>query len=154
IVIGEYLGLLVPALAPLKIWLACGVVIGFALIQWRGIRIGGEIQNLTTGAKALIFIALVIACFVFPSQAPVTHPAPTLPHGTGLLVAFILSMQAVIYTYDGWAGIVYFSEETKDPDHDVPRSMFLGTLSVIAIYLLLSAATIKVMPIGEIRGDV
>ena len=154
IVIGEYLGLLVPPLVPSKIGIACAVVILFAVVQWRGIRAGSEVQNVTTVLKGLIFVALVIACFIYPQRAPATHPVPILPQGTALLVAIVLAMQAVIYTCDGWAGIIYFSEETKDPGRDVPRSMFLGTLAVIAIYLLISAATVKVMPISEVRGDV
>ena len=31
-----------------------------------------------------------------------------------MLIAFILALQSVIYTYDGWSATIYFSEEMKD----------------------------------------
>ena len=153
IVIGEYSGLLFPPLAPFSTWIACGVVVGFAVLQWRGIRTGSRTQNISSLVKALALLALVAACFFSSARAADTLASPPVPHGAQLLIAFIFALQAVIYTYDGWAGIIYFSEETTDPQRDVPRSMFIGTLSVIAIYVLLSAATIKILPISAIAGN-
>jgi APA family basic amino acid/polyamine antiporter len=59
----------------------------------------------------------------------------------------------VIYTYDGWAGVIYFSEEVKNPDRDIPRSMLGGVLLVIAIYLLVNLALLYVLPMSEIAGQ-
>src|SRR5262249_35462121 len=154
IVIGEYLGALIPPLAPYRTLTAISVVVLFALLQWRGIKTGSGIQNVSSLLKTLAFMGLVAACFWYRGMAPATHAAPSMPSGSGWLLAMVLSLQAVIYTYDGWAGIVYFSEETKDPAHDVPRSMFMGTLAVIAIYMLISLATVKVVPMSEIAGNV
>jgi APA family basic amino acid/polyamine antiporter len=49
--------------------------------------------------------------------------------------------------------VLYFSEEVKDPARDVPRSMFAGVLAVIAIYMLVNAALLYVLPIGQIAGN-
>jgi APA family basic amino acid/polyamine antiporter len=152
IVIGEFAGRLYPPLLPHAKVTACAVVLGFAALQWNGIRTGSAVQNLSSLLKALAFLALVIACFAYAGMLPSSAPAPEFPAGLKLAGAFILAMQSVIYAYDGWYGIIYFSEETRDPARDVPRSMFLGTLSVLAIYVLISAATLKVMPIPEIAG--
>jgi amino acid transporter len=32
----------------------------------------------------------------------------------GMLLSVIIALQAVIYTYDGWTAVIYFSEEVKD----------------------------------------
>jgi APA family basic amino acid/polyamine antiporter len=64
----------------------------------------------------------------------------------------VLSLQAVIYTYDGWTGVVYFSEEIEHPGHDIPRALFGGVISVIAIYLLVNFALLYVLPISQIAG--
>jgi len=58
----------------------------------------------------------------------------------------------VIYTYDGWAGVIYFSEEVKNPGHDIPRALFGGVLLVIAIYLLVNVAFLYVLPLSQIAG--
>jgi APA family basic amino acid/polyamine antiporter len=63
-----------------------------------------------------------------------------------------LSLQAVIYTYDGWSAGIYFSEEIENPGRDIPRSLIGGVLSVIAIYLLVNLAMLSVLPIGAMAG--
>lgn len=152
IAIGEYVGLLFPKLAPYRVELAVGVVIFFTVSQWRGIRIGSGIQNVTSALKAMLLTALVIACFFFAGRVADTAGPPAFPQGHLLFIAMILAIQAVVYANDGWAGIIYFSEETTDPPHDVPRSMFIGTISVTIIYVLVTAATLKVLPINLIQG--
>ena len=37
-----------------------------------------------------------------------------------LLLAYIIALQAVIYTYDGWTSVIYFSEEVKEPEKTIP----------------------------------
>jgi basic amino acid/polyamine antiporter, APA family len=59
----------------------------------------------------------------------------------------------VIYTYDGWTGVVYFGEEVHDPGQTIPRSLFGGVLSIIAIYLLVNLALLYVLPVPQIAGE-
>src|ERR1044072_691722 len=61
VVIGEYLGVLFPALAAKTVSIAFVIVIAFALLQWRGLRWGSNIQNITSLLKALAFVAPIIA---------------------------------------------------------------------------------------------
>jgi APA family basic amino acid/polyamine antiporter len=154
IVIGEYLGVLFPALAGQTVAIAAAVALIFALLQWRGILWGSRIQNLTSLLKALAFIALVAACFALGgSQTDVDQGRSQIPAGLPLLAALVLSLQSIIYTYDGWNGVIYFSEEVRKPARDIPRSLFLGVLSIIGIYLLVNLALIYVLPISRIAGD-
>ena len=157
IVLGEYLGPLIPALAGQEKWIACTVVLAFGLMQWRGIRIGDVAQQVTSLIKALALIALALIAFFMTSDSATiaTTPVvvPPLPVGIGLVAALIIAMQSAIYTYDGWTGPIYFSEELQDPARDAPRTMISGVLLVMAIYLLLNAAFLCVIPIGEMAGD-
>jgi APA family basic amino acid/polyamine antiporter len=153
IVIGEYSSVLFPALAGRIVSIALTVAVGFAILQWRGVKWGSNTQNVTGLLKALAFVALVIACFALGGGE--TRPAAaavTAPSGLPLLIALVVSLQAVIYTYDGWAGVVYFSEEVRDPARDIPRALMGGVLSIIAIYLMMNAALLYVLPISEIAG--
>ena len=154
IVIGQYSAALVPALEHRETAVALAVTLFFALLQWRGVRWGGRTQEVTSLVKAVAFFILIAACFVF-GGAGRGEPAarPPLPEGLAFLAALVLALQAVVYTYDGWAGVTYFSEEVPDPGRDIPRATFLGVLSVIAIYVLLNAALLYVLPIGQIAGN-
>lgn len=154
-VIGDYSGALVPALNGRTVQVALAVTIFFALLQWRGIRWGGAVQNLTSLLKCLAFATLIIACFALGGGARVQDAmtVSALPHGLALLLPVVLSLQAVIYTYDGWAGVVYFSEEVERPERDIPRALFSGVLLVLAIYLLVNLALLYVLPLSKIAGQ-
>jgi len=155
VVIGEYLGLLFPALAGKSRFIAGVVVIGLAALQWRGVRWGSLFQQFSTLLKGLGFFAVVAACFLLPPTAPSSRSAQTvvMPHGWPLFVAFLLAMQSMIYTYDGWAGAIYFSEEVENPGRNIPRSMFGGALAVAAIYISVAWAIVHVLSIGEVAGQ-
>jgi APA family basic amino acid/polyamine antiporter len=150
VVIGDYSGALFPALAGKTVPIALAITVIFAVIQWRGIRWGGSVQNLTSLVKCLAFAALILICFAFGGRATGTVAAPQMPHGIAFAVALVLALQAVIYTYDGWAGVVYFSEEVKDPARDIPRALFGGVLLVLAIYLLVNLALVYLLPLTTI----
>ena len=152
IVIGDFSAALVPALCGHETTLAAAVAVAFALTQWRGVRWGSRIQNATSLAKAVAFLALIAAAFALGGGPVVTDPAAP-PSGLALATALLLALQGVIYTYDGWTGPVYFSEEIQDPGRNVPRALLGGVLSVIAIYLLVNAAFLYVLPVGRIAGE-
>ncbi len=151
IVIGEYALVLFPALRSVEA-LALGVIAVLTLVQWRGVKWGGWTQDVTSALKALAFLFLIVACFWLGGRNPAAATIVPLREGS-LLLAFIMALQAVIYTYDGWTAIIYFSEEVKEPSRNIPRAMFGGVVSVIVIYLLLNIAFLRVVPLGSIAGQ-
>lgn len=154
IVVGEYTAALVPLLAGQEVAIAFATAVFFAALQWRGVRWGGRTQELTSLAKAAAFLALIAACFALGGGGAEAASAPRPPVSGWLTVAaVVVALQSVIYAYDGWAGVVYFSEEVKDPGRDIPRSIFAGVLSVIAIYVLVNVALLYVLPLERIAGS-
>ena len=155
VVMGEYLGLLFPVFAGRERWTAAAIVILLAALQWRGVRWGSRFQQFSTLLKGLGFLAVVVACFAFaPAKAQAgSVSAVAMPHGWGLFAALLLAMQSMIYTYDGWAGVIYFSEEVEDPARNIPRSMFGGAFAVAAIYIAVAWAIVHVLPIGDVAGQ-
>jgi APA family basic amino acid/polyamine antiporter len=159
IVIAEYSGDLIPALAGHVKAIAVGVILGFGVLQWRGIRWGSGAQILTAVMKTVAFLILLVACFTLGGHAraaapPSAAPLPTLPAaGWGLVVAIILGLQAVVFTIDGWDGVIYFGEEVRNPRRDVPRAIFGSVFTIMGIYLLLNAAVLYVLPMNEIAGN-
>jgi basic amino acid/polyamine antiporter, APA family len=155
IVIAEFTGTLFPPLAGITTPLAATVAIVFAVLQSRGITWGSSVQNVTSMMKAVAFLILIAAAFVLGGGFQNAFSGATQTHvltGSALLVALVLSLQSVIYTYDGWTGVIYFSEEVKNPARDIPRSMFGGLLLVIVIYLLVNVALLYVLPLSDMAG--
>jgi basic amino acid/polyamine antiporter, APA family len=154
VLIGEYAGALVPALQGRAVPVAMAVVLAFAVLQWRGVRVAGATQTVTSAAKGLVLLALVAACFLLPSTPPALPASlPSVPAGAALLAAIVVALQGVIYTFDGWTGVIYFSGEVRDPARDIPRSMIGGVLSITALYLLLNLAFLYVVPLPALAGE-
>ncbi|HEX9233336.1 MAG TPA: APC family permease [Candidatus Acidoferrum sp.] len=163
IVIGEYSLAFVPGLQagsrPLLVKaIAVSILLFFAVLQWRGVNWGSGVQLATAALKTGAFVILVAACFVLgghlrEAAAAAAVPPPPLPVGWFLVIGFMLALQNVIYTVDGWDGIIYFSEEIKQPGRDVPRAIFGSVFSIMGIYLLLNAAVLYVLPMSEISGN-
>ena len=151
LVIGTFSGALVPALDGKAPAIAAAVAIFFALLQWRGIVWGSNVQNFTSLLKALAFFVLIAAAFIFGGAGVLTKPEPTTT-SVVTATAVILSLQAAIYTYDGWAGVIYFSEEVTNPGRSIPRALFGGVLTIAAIYLLVNVALLYVLPMSQIAG--
>jgi APA family basic amino acid/polyamine antiporter len=155
IVVGEYTSALFPRLAGRSVSIALMVTIGFATLQWRGVRWGSGAQQLTSLLKALAFIALIAACFILGGGGTSTtaEAAPPVATGLAFVQALILAMQGVIYTYDGWYNTIYFSEEVRHPERNIPRSMIGSMLLVTGLYLLINLALLYVLPLSSIAGE-
>jgi len=151
LVIGTFAGALFPPLQGKGMAIAAGVAIVFALLQWRGIVWGSNIQNVTSLLKALAFLALIAAAFIFGGNGSLTS-SQTFAMPVITMTAIVVSLQAAIYTYDGWAGVIYFSEEVENPARDIPRALFGGVLAIAAIYLSVNLALLYVLPISQIAG--
>src|SRR3954453_19068235 len=97
IVVGEYALVLFPALRGIEPT-ALTVIAILTLIQWFGVRWGGWTQDATSLLKALAFLFLIAACLYLGTRHP-TASLIEVDHEGSLAIAFILALQAVIYTY-------------------------------------------------------
>jgi basic amino acid/polyamine antiporter, APA family len=147
IVFAESIGAVWSPLEPFRPAVASVAVIAFMATHWRGVRMSGSVQTATSSAKAVAFALLIVACFVMGASANEVAPraAPTI----GLIIA----LQSVIYTYDGWTAVLYFSGEVKDPGREIPRSMLVGLASVAAVYLLVNAAFLAVLSLDGMAAS-
>ncbi|HEX7832548.1 MAG TPA: APC family permease [Thermoanaerobaculia bacterium] len=131
---------------------ALGVVAIFTIIQWLGVRAGGATQNVTSVVKALSLLFFIGACFWLGTRSPSDTTALTIDRETSLFFAFILALQSVIYTYDGWSAVIYFSEEVKDHGKAIPRAMLSGVATIAIIYILINIAFLRVVSLPTIAG--
>ncbi|HXG54693.1 MAG TPA: amino acid permease [Vicinamibacterales bacterium] len=128
-----------------------------ALMSWihlRGVGPGRLVGNILAGLKVsalLIFIALGFSIGE-GSAGNLQQAASSVPPAT-----WLLALIPVMFTYAGWNAAAYVAEEVRDPGRNVPMALALGTGAVIAIYLLLNALYLFVLPVGElaqVRGSV
>ena len=96
----------------------------------------------------MLFVAL--GCTLGAGEsANLVAPGPVAPAG------WLFALIPVMFTYSGWNAATYVAEEIRDPGRNVPRALVMGTGAVIALYLLLNALFLYVVPIDELaRVDV
>ena len=152
VTIGDYSDVLLPALHGHSTQVAVALMLLLTAIQARGIRAGDLTQQITSLLKMLVLLGLAGVCLLFTPEHPVASAA-TIPTRVPGFAALVLACQAVIYTYDGWNGLLYFGGEVKNPGRDIPRSMAGGVLAVIAVYLLLNVAFLRVLPLSTMAGE-
>ncbi|HEV3485246.1 MAG TPA: APC family permease, partial [Vicinamibacterales bacterium] len=117
-----------------------------------GVIVGREVQNITSIIKALALLLFIVLCFWLGSRLPWEPTAAWTDREGSLFVAFILALQSVIYTYDGWSAVIYFSGEVKNSGRNIPRAMLTSVVLVAAIYILVNLAFLRVVSLPTISG--
>lgn len=152
---GEFAAELQPALQGYGKLLGVSVLCILTLFNWLGLRMGSRAQQLTSLLKALALVAFVAACMVAHPGAVHANVAPqqiTAASG-GLLLSLVLSLQAIIMSYDGWYAAIYFAEEDEDPAKNLPRASIGGVLACATIYILVNLALFRVLPMSQFAGS-
>ena len=150
---GEYLGRLLGAPAGSTPWLAAGWVALFTWINLVGVASGRWVQNVVTAAKLLALAGLVVVAFATGSGTGPSTVLPAAPRGVAVWGALAVAFRSVIWTYYGYADAAKIAEEVVDPGRTLPRIFLGGIATVIALYLLLNAAFLHVLPIERIAAS-
>ncbi len=131
-------------------------IIALTIVNIVGVREGGFVQNLLTVAKILAILFLVFAAFVF-GQGAVAHftsdSVAGIPTGTALLTALVLTLNKALWAYDGWNTVTAVAGETREPQKTIPRALLLGSLSILAIYILINLAYLYVLDIDALAAS-
>lgn len=146
--LSEYIVLLVPSWSEYTAFLAVGLLILLTGFHWLGTRSAGKSQEILAAIKATGLLIFVAVCFMYGGN-PVNSQVSTVLNdhtGTITFIAVISALQAIFYTYDGWHTATYFTEENKDPAKTLPKSMILGVVTIIVIYLLVNGAILYALP--------
>jgi len=132
-------------------WIAAVAIVVTSAFNYRGVRLGALVQNLTTVAKygGLVFIILLALALGLPKTGG--HFTPAAPAGSFAVGAFGLALVSALWAFDGWADLSFVAGEVQDPRRTLPRALILGTVAVIVVYLLANVAYLAVLPIEEIR---
>jgi APA family basic amino acid/polyamine antiporter len=133
--------------------LAAALIMALTVVNYAGVKFGGAVQNIFTVAKGAAMVALVLAAFLVPGVGHAanltTDSAFIQPRGLALWVALAAAMQGAFWAYDGWNKITYVAGEVKEPQRNIPRSLWVGMLVVTALYLLMNLAYAWALPVDE-----
>jgi basic amino acid/polyamine antiporter, APA family len=133
----RYLAEIVP-LSPVASTVASVAMITIvtAVNVW-GTRKSSDLQNWTTLVKVGIIVVLSAILFALGRHASDLPPAfGTTQRGFSLFSNFGLGMIAVLWAYEGWQFGTYSAGEVVEPQKSFPRAFLLGSLILVALYLI------------------
>ena len=148
--LAEFTAVLFPGAAGMVTPIAIAALTSFVVLQWSGVRVSSRFQEVATAIKFAAFLALVLGCLAYAGG---TARATGLNPSTGVtptLAGLIVALQSVVITFGGWQSALYFTEEDRDPQRNLPRAMIGGVLAVIGVYLLVNIALLAVLPVSEL----
>lgn len=137
-------------------WTQITAILVIALVTWlnvRGVQYGGWIMNIFTTAKMVALVGLILAV-VFSGRGSTANFLPWWPDewNSNMISSFGLAMISALWAYDGWMSVTLNTGEFQNPQRNVPLSLIIGTLVVIAVYLSANLAYAAIIPIHEMPG--
>src|SRR4029077_822342 len=136
--------------------LAVGWLLIMTGVNYLGVRLGGAVQVFLTSIK--IMSVVIVIGVAFFSHAPAARAAdpfwPSAGMGTGAIFsAFLATLAAALWAYDGWEDLNLVGSEVENPQKNFPRALVGGVGFVAVIYLLFSAACLKVLPFSSVASS-
>ncbi len=141
-----------PDWLPVNAVAIAAVVVG-ALFHGVKPRAGAAFQNTAVALKLAMLVGfLVVAVVMAPVGQWEGKSTEAVSGATSLVVAFAGSLVWISLSYSGFNAAVYIAEEARDPKQTVPKSLILGTVIVLALYLLLNAVFVCAPPGDVVAG--
>ena len=128
------------------------LIIFLSFINTRNVKEGNVFQVVITVAKVAALVFLVGA-LIFSGKGDVAHFTQNSStfslSGFPLAVAFIAATSGAFAAYDGWGNLASVAGEIKNPEKNISRSLIIGMLICMGIYMLANIAYIYIMSMDE-----
>jgi APA family basic amino acid/polyamine antiporter len=129
------------------------VVAAIALLTLTGInclgaRAGSNVQSVLMLLKIGAIAVLVIIGFAVGQPATAELKSGALlgqPASLGLLKSIGAAMVPVAFAYGGWQTATFVAGEIRDPRRDLSRGLLIGVAGVVALYLAVNLACLRVL---------
>lgn len=145
-------------------------ILVIVLLTWtnsRGLEYGKKVQNTFTVAKTAALLGLIVVGLWLGRNAAAIHanfghlwsfngfvPLKSGLEATtalGLFVAICVSQSGSLFSADSWHDITFAAGEVRDPRRTLPRALAIGSIVVIALYLLANVGYLSTLPLSGIQ---
>lgn len=152
--LSQYAGHVVPLSSAGKTALSIATIIGVALVNIRGVRLGAWF------VRTLMFLKLGLLAFIFfwgvgfqlgdwsnftPFAARNANADPWFQALAGGLIG-------AFFSFAGWWDLGKLAGEVKEPERTLPRALSYGVIAVTFVYILVSFTFIYLVPMGQVTS--
>ncbi len=142
--------------APLTPWgdgavrpLAVAAIVFVSGVNYFGVQHGGRLQAAFTIGKVAVIAGMIAVAFALgtPAAAEANAARTWFPGGPG---AFGRAVAGGLFAFGGWHMVTYAAGETIDAARTIPRALVVGVAIVVACYVALNAAYLRVLPMETV----
>ena len=145
-------------IVPLELWqqkiVSGGLVILVFLLLYRKIETIGKISVVMGSIVVLTILWIIISGFMAQQQ-----PVKFLPERGDSFFTFSFWATVVhasvktVYSYLGYYNVCHLGGEIKNPEKNIPRSIFISIVGISILYLLMNISVMGVIPWQAVRAD-
>jgi APA family basic amino acid/polyamine antiporter len=128
---------------------AVAMLWAITIVHISGLRAGGIVQRVLTGATIAAIAGLVIAAFAMGHGSAVIAQTAAPAHGSAAV-----SLIFILFAYSGWNAAAYLGGEIDHPQRNLPRALILGTAVVTLLYLAMNAFYLYALGVPAMSGVV
>lgn len=147
--------------------LSIGSIVVLTKLNNGGLENGKWLQLIFTGAKLLALFSLIILGLgiglnsdtfasnfqdIWSAEKTILNEDNTITTinltGFALIGALGATIINSIFSSDAWNNVTFIAGEIKNPQKNIPRSLFLGTFIVTIIYILANLAYLALLPVN------
>lgn len=143
---------------PLSPWMMKVVAIGsiffLALINIRGVRLGGSFIRWLTLLKMILLLSVLVWGFV-SQRGNWTNFTPLVaqrPGSESFIAAIAGGMVAAFFSFGGWWDLSKVAGEVRDPERTLPRALIIGVTILTLVYILTTAVFIYLVPLDHVTS--
>ena len=119
-----------------RIGAGCILAFLFTLINYRGVNLGGKVEDFLTVGKLLpLLLFIAAAAFLF-------KPSAVLAAASNNSLSFLGVIILTLWAYQGVEIITVPEEEIKNAKKTVPLAIIVSVITVMALYLLVAGAVL------------
>ena len=147
-----------PLVGNLKIILDVPALVINGLITWlvyRGVRDSKNFNNVLVLMKLAVIVLIILVGVAYVNvdnwmpTNPTTQVASFMPNGfAGVMTA----VSGVFFAYIGFDALSVLSEETKDPQKNLPRGMIISLVLCTVIYIILTLVLTGMVDYRKFEG--
>jgi APA family basic amino acid/polyamine antiporter len=124
--------------------LAIAAIVLLTVINYVGVKPGSRVLNVFVILKVAALGAVILRAWAH-AASPDWLSASRVDDTPSGAVAFGAALVYILFAYGGWQNANYVAEEMRDPRRHLPLSLIAGTLTVVAIYVLVNVAYLRTL---------